>query len=287
MAILDLLTEVAAEHSGYYVFALGHAGGIVDALSYSITFPVNPERFQVQTGGRFVTFETLRDGEMPYPRGRRAERVRWTARLPGLGRFCGPRDPPEVNAWAFPPAGLGPTAVLKRLSGLMAMGEDGRSRLIITRPYVNMACYVESLDWESSGAFGDVEYTVSFVEARDIGSPPPDATSGGAGFPEVGTQAALLRVGNALDPYARGVAPRRTQGLAALSTLAPRQPVARSTAPVAGVSYDARGGETWLEVAHRMYGDAAGADVLRMLNGRLSSADVLPVGARIDGPRSV
>lgn len=300
--------DAAVEHAGLYVFALAHGADVGSFIGNSITFPVNPERFEVQTGSKFLTFDVIGTGEHLFPRGRKIQRVRWTGTLPGLGRFCA-GTPPWVNPWAYPPAVLGPSAVLRRMIGLQDKDEEGRCRLVVTRPYVNMLCYVESVDWSSAGSYGDVEYTVTFVEARQIASV-GDVVDPSIGFPQPGSEAAAMRDGNPLDPFTSPVSPATPgtvtsggtpipvsftspSGLVGvnplngqvgdpLGGLLARPPVLAPIPPPPVVLVN--GSETWPEVSFRLYGLPGVANTVRLLNYRHAAEAVPVLGARIVGP---
>lgn len=294
--------DSAVEHTGLYVFALAHGADVGSFIGNSITFPVNPEKVDAQTANKFTTYDVIRTGEHAFPRGRRLERVRWTGTLPGLGRFCDGVAPPWVNVWSYPPAALGPSAFLKRLIGLETMDEEGKCRLVITRPYVNMLCYVESVDWSSSGSYGDVEYTVTFVEARDIPSIAGEGVDPAIGFPLPGSLAALARVNNPLDPFTApaGTVPGSSRNLPVsllnptpsglvginplngqvgdplgdIGGLSPRPPIIPAPGPAPYILVN--GSATWPEVAYRMRYGVDNANAIRQLNYD-HAAEAVPV----------
>ncbi len=119
-------------------------------------FPVNPERVTAQTGARMQTFDILELGELRLPRGKEPARISWDGLFPGAARAA----LPFVRSWR-PPQEL-----VAELQAFRDRGE--RVGLLVTETPLNLDVYVETFEHAWGGAYGDCNYRLQLVQARDL-----------------------------------------------------------------------------------------------------------------------
>lgn len=121
-----------------------------------ILFPIPPERVAAETESRIITIETIELGEAGIPKGIRLSRVSWEGFLPGAAR----RNLSIVKAWRPP------NEILHQLQLWRNAGT--KLRLLVTRTPLNLNVYIERLEHRWGSGYGDMDYSISFVAARDL-----------------------------------------------------------------------------------------------------------------------
>lgn len=106
---------------------------------------------------RFASYDILDKGTIKIPTGANIHSYSWKGILPGEGRK---NSPLQRGEWRDP---------LKIQSLWSYWREYGTPlRLLIIGTPVNHDVYLEDYDVTYTGAFGDYEYKISFIEARNI-----------------------------------------------------------------------------------------------------------------------
>lgn len=124
--------------------------------SESVQIPMLPEEITAGYATNFLSYNILRLGEVKMPSGVELSTIEWDAIFPGEQRKNDPyvrlwRDPKELHNW------------LERVK------IDGRKvRVMVTEAPINFDCYIESYTPKISGAYGDISYSVKWVQAKDI-----------------------------------------------------------------------------------------------------------------------
>ena len=119
-------------------------------------FPMIPEEVKVECGNSFQSYNVMNIGEIKIPLGEELTRFSWSGRLPGIKRMdeiyvIDKKDPKEIQEW---------------LSYLR--NSNIRCHLRITETPIDHDVYLESYSMTYAGAFGDYDYDISFVHAKDL-----------------------------------------------------------------------------------------------------------------------
>ena len=124
-----------------------------------LQFPMLPPEVSVKIAHQFATYSILRIGEVKIPSGTSADSFSWSGILPGAAR----RNDPYIRAWKDP------KAVYNWLNGLKVVNDKPiKARLLITETPVNCDVYLSNFTATPTGGYGDINYTITLVQARDI-----------------------------------------------------------------------------------------------------------------------
>lgn len=121
-----------------------------------ILFPIPPERVAAEAESRIVVIETIELGEAGFPKGIRLSRISWEGLLPGEAR----RNMSIVKAWRPP------NEILHQLQLWRNAGT--KLHLLVTRTPLNLNVYIERLEHRWGSGYGDMDYSITFVAARDL-----------------------------------------------------------------------------------------------------------------------
>lgn len=121
-----------------------------------IQIPVVPQEIQSGSDGRFAQYDIMKRGEVRVSEGRYLIPVSWEGIFPGEKR----KGEPWVRKWTDP----------KELDEIFAQWRDNGEllKLVITDTNINMDCKVASYKPTESGGYGDISYSVSFIEHVDL-----------------------------------------------------------------------------------------------------------------------
>lgn len=124
----------------------------------AFTFPALPEKLQVKYSAKYQSFDIISLGTVKAPRGTDAAEYSWD------GVFFGPskRNEPIVRteAWREP----GECAGI--LEGWLAEGRV--LNLIVTETWINADVTIASFQPGPAGAYGNIEYTITFVQKKPL-----------------------------------------------------------------------------------------------------------------------
>lgn len=119
-------------------------------------FPLNPQKVSAQTGTRMQSFEIIEAGEVKLPRGLVPAVISWDGIFPGAAR----QNMSFIKNWQ-PPGEL--VDLLQEFRN-----NQERLRLLITGTPILADVYVDQFTHTWGGGYGDCEYTLQLVQARDI-----------------------------------------------------------------------------------------------------------------------
>ena len=121
-----------------------------------IQIPVVPQEIQSGADARFAQYDIMKRGEVRVSEGRYLIPVSWEGIFPGELR----KGEPWVRKWTDP----------KELSEIFTQWRDNGEllKLVITDTNINMDCKVASYKPSESGGYGDISYSVSFIEHVDM-----------------------------------------------------------------------------------------------------------------------
>lgn len=129
---------------------------VTPAGGSKITFPVNPEKLQIGSNAKFMTYTTISLGEVKIHRGKVPLEVSWSGMFPGAAR----RNAPFVRNYTDPNV-LIDTLQKARDSGTIVT-------LMVTGTKINGQYYVSEFKGKYSGGYGDFDYDIKFIEYREI-----------------------------------------------------------------------------------------------------------------------
>lgn len=172
------------------------------------TFPALPEQIAAKAAAKYQSFDIITLGAVKIPRGTDVEEVSWD------GEFFGPskRNEAVVRSHVY----MEPAECVNILKGFMQNGTE--LNLIVTESFINMDVTISSFQPTAYGAFGNIRYSIVFVQRKTL---------------EIYDTTEL--------------------GIAAYAQTMPRD----DPAPAAGGSYTAKKGDTLYKIAHSRLGSSA------------------------------
>lgn len=123
-----------------------------------LRIPVLPSEITCNKAVTFSSYNILDRGEVKIPNGRELEEISWESFFPGESRKG---QPWILGEWKSP----------KTLTHYFNVWINYGVKLFITISGTNIsnkAVYVSSFEWKPSGGFGDIQYSIVFVQAKDI-----------------------------------------------------------------------------------------------------------------------
>lgn len=126
--------------------------------SKSFTFPSNPESISGTLGAKYQSFDIISKGAVKVPKGTDVSEIKWS------GEFFGNAKKNE-------------SIVLKKyyntpeqcMEQLRTWQESGKVlNLIVTDTWINLDVTISSFSPEIYGAYGNVKYSITFVQAKDL-----------------------------------------------------------------------------------------------------------------------
>ena len=123
-----------------------------------IRIPILPEQIKTKSGeATFATFDIMKKGEVAIPTGADLSSVNWESEFPGAQRKG---DPLIRGSWKDPKT---------YNSTIESWKTNGTKLNLIVLGYpINKDVYISEYASTAAGAFGDLAYEITFVEARDI-----------------------------------------------------------------------------------------------------------------------
>ena len=124
-----------------------------------LRFPMLPQEISAQMSNEFYSYSIMQIGEIKMPSGSSLDGFSWSGILPGKAR----ENAPFVREWRDP------QAIYKWIERLKPKGVTMRKlRLLITETPINCDVYLESFTGRPTGGFGDINYQINFIQAKDI-----------------------------------------------------------------------------------------------------------------------
>lgn len=121
-----------------------------------IQIPVVPQEIASGSDGRFAQYEIMKRGEVRVSEGRYLIPVSWDGIFPGEKR----KGEPWIRKWTDP----------KELDEIFSQWRDNGEllKLVITDTNINMDCKIAAYNPTNAGGYGDISYSVSFIEHVDL-----------------------------------------------------------------------------------------------------------------------
>lgn len=115
-----------------------------------------PEAIEIKIEQKFAVHDIIGLGPVKVPAGEELTMIGWSATLYGPER----KKAPWIHEWTDPEVIISYFNIWKKY--------NVKLKLLISGKNVNQYVYLESCEYSSTGGFGDYEYTISFVEAKDL-----------------------------------------------------------------------------------------------------------------------
>ncbi len=124
-----------------------------------LRFPMLPEKISVKLANQFANYNVLSLGELRTPGGTALDAISWSGMFPGAKRA----GAPYIREW------LDPKAAYQWVERLKAQdGKPIKARLLITETPVNCDVYLSSFTAYPTGGYGDIDYAISLIQAKEI-----------------------------------------------------------------------------------------------------------------------
>lgn len=115
-----------------------------------------PEEIAVNIAQRFSRYDIIGLGPVQVPSGEELTMYGWKSTLYGKER----KNAPWIREWVDPEVILSYFNTWKKY--------NVKLKLLISGKNVNQYVYLESCDYKAVGGFGDYEYEISFIEAKNL-----------------------------------------------------------------------------------------------------------------------
>lgn len=125
------------------------------------TFPMNPEEINTTCGTRFQSYDIMNIGEIRIPLGENLSGFSWSGKLPGVIRY-----PEYLESHPYIFYRRNPIDVQSWWSKCRIEGK--KLRLRITETPINHDVYIVDYDVRYNGGYGDYDYDISFIHAKDL-----------------------------------------------------------------------------------------------------------------------
>lgn len=122
------------------------------------TFPALPEKVQGKYGAKYQSFDIISQGTVKIPKGTDVAEFTWNGVFFGESK----KDEPIVkgNSWKEP------NECVKILSNFMK--NETVLNLIVTETWINVDVTISSFQPSPVGAYGNVEYSITFVQKKPL-----------------------------------------------------------------------------------------------------------------------
>lgn len=122
------------------------------------TFPALPEKVQGKYGAKYQSFDIISQGTVKVPKGTDVAEFTWDGIFFGESK----RNEPIVkkNSWKEP------NECVKILNNFMK--NETVLNLIVTETWINVDVTISSFQPRPAGAYGNVEYSITFVQKKPL-----------------------------------------------------------------------------------------------------------------------
>lgn len=117
-----------------------------------------PEQISANEAAKFQSYSIIEKGEVKVPKGVDLTKISWDGILPGEAMLG--------YAYIKNAAWEEPETIIKRWNKWKEKGT--KLNLMITQTSINLHVYLQSFSPKPKGGMGNVEYSISFVQAKDL-----------------------------------------------------------------------------------------------------------------------
>lgn len=126
-----------------------------------LRFPMLPTEVSIKLANQFANYTILSIGEVRLPSGASLDSISWSGIFPGEKRVSSAA--PYIFDWQDP------KAIYRWIEQLKTQrGTPVKARLLITESPINCDVYLSSFTGTPAGGYGDINYTISLIQAKDI-----------------------------------------------------------------------------------------------------------------------
>ncbi len=122
------------------------------------TFPALPEKIQGRYGAKYQSFDIISQGTVKVPKGTEVTEFTWEGVFFGQSK----RNEPVVRKGRW----KSPDACVKVLTNFMK--NESVLNLIVTETWINMDVTISSFQPGPVGAYGNIEYSITFVQKKPL-----------------------------------------------------------------------------------------------------------------------
>lgn len=241
-----------------------------------LRFPMLPEEVSVKLGNQFTNYTILNIGEVKTPNGTPLDAFSWSGMLPGERRrddpyICEWRDPKEIYKWL--------TALKTR------KGKPVKARLLVTETPINCDVYLNSFSGKPTGGYGDIEYSINLIQAKEIKlSTTEEAAAAAAAVTATATVGAAAAAAVTGGPLAGAVALAVGSSKLAAKMMKSRASPDRPDPPAATTYTVVKGDSLW-KIAQKTWGK--GSDYERLYEANKAVIDAHKGGKTMIWPGDV
>ncbi len=118
-----------------------------------------PNSVKLKTSGKFQSYDIINVGEVKIPKGQKLTDISWSNTiLPGVKR----KNMSYIKRQHW----KAPNEIISTFENWRKNGT--RLKLMVTETVINYDVYLDSFSAEAVGGAGDYEYSISFMEAKDM-----------------------------------------------------------------------------------------------------------------------
>ena len=118
-----------------------------------------PQSVKLKASGKFQTYDIINAGDIKIPKGQKLTEISWSnAILPGAKR----KNASYIKRQHW----KAPNEIISTFESWRKNGT--RLKLMVTETVINHDVYLDSYSAEAAGGSGDYEYSITFVEAKDM-----------------------------------------------------------------------------------------------------------------------
>lgn len=121
-----------------------------------VQIPVNPEKLQIGSDAKFMTYSTISKGDVKIPKGKVPGEISWSGVFFGEAR----KGSPVIRSYKAP------ETMRTTLEGWRDKGK--KIKVVVTGTKINGYYYVSSFKGKYSGGYGDFYYDIKLVVAEEI-----------------------------------------------------------------------------------------------------------------------
>ena len=125
---------------------------------WRLSFCLLPEKVKAKATGNFISYNFINRGEVKMPNGQKLRTFSWKGTLPGEGM----RNMPFVKQHLY--------HTPKEMIACIEKWRQNHTALtlMLTETPINCAVYLKDFDYEPTGGVGNYDYSISFIEAKDV-----------------------------------------------------------------------------------------------------------------------
>ena len=123
-----------------------------------LSFCLLPDELKAKTTGNFISYDFIKRGEVKMPDGQKLCTFSWSSTFPGEGM----KDLPFVKSQLYNT----PKEMVATIDGWRT--NHTKLVLMLTETPINYNVYVKSFDYTPTGGIGNIDYSIDFIEAKDV-----------------------------------------------------------------------------------------------------------------------